>query len=534
MAKIPKERSRLRLEANGYQYILDNSLKGRSTGTMKTGTSPSQFDMDPFFAFGSAWIVDSNWSLPPGWSWFKYANGETQEQPSINLLRIDLVTKRVVAIIPLPRLGFIWFNSIYNAQGIVGIGSSDMCEGAGKLWLVFGNGAEGPWGAGYDTSEGAAYGDANDYAAEHLSGQYWPNTPPYRPRGEGHVRGLVYSIDPTSNTVKTINPLDNRVYYPQIAFGGGFIWVTQTPSPADSYVLNYYHGFSRQNWSPLLRIDPSSSYSLMIPQGQWGVPDSTPRHPTLRVFPDGLSEQSFPTYGNLGPPLAGHPAGAASAFRINEMVFGDRHLVMSTSFDGASDVFRVSRLNVSNLEVKKGPVFEKGLYKILFCPLNNTIWGAEYGNDYSGAIWVGDINLNFTKVPIVIDSWIGLDRPPRYDAPVTPVRVGFIFGLAFDGVEVFASMIVVSAWESYYYHESESVILRISPKSKAIKSVISFEMPTVSLDSGAVDGWFSGSSAIIRIIYAEDGVLWCNQTTGSSKTFPLKQGRFGGWKVGKI
>ena len=104
--------------------------------------------------------------------------------------------------------------------------------------------------------------------------------------------------------------------------------------------------------------------------------------------------------------------------------------------------------------------------------------------------------------------------------------------MAFDGIEVFASMIIVSGWASTWA-DAESVILRISPKSKTIKSIISFEMPTLNPYYGNIE-WLYGNSAIIRMIYAEDGVLWCNQTTGSSKTFPLKQGRFGGWKVGKI
>jgi hypothetical protein len=514
------------------------------------GTSPSEFGGDPFFAFGSAWVVDANWSLPLGWSWSTYDNNMQQEQPSINLLRIDLVTKNVIAIIPLPRLGFIFFQPAYTAFNIVQ--GYSMCEGAGKLWVVFGNGAEGPWGAGYDTSEYAMAGDANDYAAQTLENQYWQNLPPgvTRPRGVGHVRGLVYSIDPTDNVVKTINPLDNRVDYPQIAFGGGFVWVSQTPILADVLTLNYYHGFSRQNWSPLLRIDPSSSYSLTIPQGQYGIPDPTPRHPTLRVFPDGLSEQPFPTpgvkgYGEYLPTgnyldwNGGYQGATPSAFNIFYMFFGDGHLVMST-FDagnaGSQDnVSRISRLNVSNLQVKKGPIID--LYNIIFCPLNNTIWGATYNNDddefgaeLGGEIWVGDMDLNFTKVPIEVDSWIGLARPEYAPVGVAPdiIRIGFVFGLAFDGIEVFASMIIISGWNSAWA-DSESVILRISPKSKTIKSIISFELPN---PEDPLE-WYYGGSAIIRIIYAEDGVLWCNRTLGS-KTFPIKQGRFGGWKVGKI
>jgi hypothetical protein len=488
MAKIPKEVGRLKLEKNGWQYIINNSLRGVDGSLFPLEGGPRSI----LFAFGSVWVIDagdypSSAPLP----------GQTLSSV-VRLLRIDPVTKLVVAVIPLPgRLGLRGSSTVASL-----VFEADMCEGAGKVWLVFGMGGKGPW----------SNGDSNDLAQNAVEGGNY-STP--------YARGLVISVSPTDNLVKTINPLDNRVEYPKIVFGGGFIWVSQSPRWQDDNELNYAHGFAQEFWSPLLRIDPSSSYSPPV----FGLmsPDLMPCHPTLRVFPNGLSEYPFPTFDNQQVP--------GSAFKILEMLYADGYLIMSTEFrivdwPGLSpqSVLYVSRINTLSLQVKKGPSL--ALYDLVFCSLNKSIWGninlGEDGEDDPGQLWAGDIDLNFTRVPIVLDDWIGLSSDGT-------TRVSFIYGLAFDGVEVFASMLIISGW-SNYFTQIESVILRINVKNKTIRSFIVFEMPSIEIEDNETLEWVSGVP--LYILYAEDGLLWVNAFFGP--VFPIKQGRFGGWKVGKI
>lgn len=529
MAKTPKEVGRVKLEANGWQYVIDNSLRGVD-GSLLFLEYTDAF----LFAFGSIWVVDTgvydDTAPLPG-----------QTLSSVwRLLRIDPTTKSVVAIIPLPgRLRFRFGGPSHEHQPINGLA---LCEGAGKVWLAFGSGGKGPW----------SNGDSNDLAQIAIEGGAGYDS------NSQYARGVVISVSPTDNLVKTINPLDNITESPQIVFDGGFIWVSQSNRWQDDYPLRLYHGFAQEFWSPLLRIDPSSSYSPPV----FGLmsPDLMPCHPTLRVFPN-LWEYPFPAFDsppqafNISVPTTRPPG---SSFQIRKMLSADGYLIISTLFDvtdtrgggyayGNSYPYplnRTSRLNTSNLEAKKGPSFlmdyyyNQGFYQTLWVETSNSIWVAlgkpeEYSPSFSGyrfvsEIWVGDIDLNFTKAPIVLDGWLGTSPPYGYDTIASVPNtynsiINFIYGLAFDGVEVFASTITFAGYDN----SAESVTLRINPKSKTLKSTITFEMPPQQQDDD--DMWYRGVP--LYILHAEDGLFWVNTGT---LVFPIKQGRFGGWKVGKI
>ena len=520
MAKTPKEVGRIKLEENGWEYVINNSLRGVD-GSLLFLEYTDAF----LFAFGSIWVVDTgvydDTAPLPG-----------QTLSSVyRLLRIDPTTKSVVAIIPLPgRLRFRSAGPSHDHQSYHGLA---LCEGAGKVWLAFGSGGKGPW----------SNGDSNDVAQSLIE------TNPSNP----YARGVVISVSPTDNLVKTINPLDNIVESPQIVFGGGFIWVSQSNRWQDDATLRSCHGFAQEFWSPLLRIDPSSSYSPPV----FGLmsPDLMPCHPTLRVFPN-LWEYPFPAFDsindnseafNISIPTTRPPP---SSFQIRKMLSADGYLIINTYFtvlDTRSggyqsgnyypySLFRTSRLNTSNLETKKGPSFSASynnefFYQIIWVEKTKSIWVASgnYDEDYEqllSEIWVGDIDLNFTKAPIALGSWLSVSPPYGYDTTASvpegyPSLINFVYGLAFDGVEVFASTITISGHDL----SAESVTLRINPKSKTLKSTITFEMPPQQQD----DTWYRGVP--LYILHAEDGLFWV--TTGTL-VFPIKQGRFGGWKVGKI
>lgn len=579
MAKAAKEISKLKLEAdNGVQYIRDNLLRGVGGSVLDPGST-----RNVLFAFGSVWSVDTG----------SYANTAPlpgQTVPSVyRLLRIDPATKRVVAIIPLP--GRLSFRPGYVPPGheLYNIGLS-MCEGAGKVWLAFGRGGKGPWGNGDRSDQYQTGQEGQDY------GMPW-------------ARGLVISVDPADNMVKTINPLDNATDFPSIVFGGGFIWVSQTPK---------HHDFADDvPWSPLLRIDPSSSY---FP----GDPNLMARHPTLRVMLDGLSEEAYPTqasapyppwrepYTNNYSNFVGYHVTALwrTAFGITDMIFADGYLIMVTRFRYQEwysrpvvgyvydiwnsyyrDVYRVSSMNVSNLQVKKGPdippsygpnIFFQERYpgnprvevvikrssditNIAFSPLNGgSIWytvrlsrnrtadGRTYYQEYD-EIWVGDMDLNFAKMPIQLDASY---MEPLLGVPPGDPELLIVYSLAFDGIDMFATIsmglgIYGDYYNSFNYRLKDGAILRINPKNKTIKSIIKLEFPAERsslVNPNIVPGtirWIR--SYAFFIVHAEDGIIWGTpgyydfaasfgdpDDNSSTPTFPIKQGRFGGWKVGKI